>query len=70
MEHVELKGVEKENLKAEIGEEKKEVKVDNGRPRGAGGGRGERKPPLGEVQEEENEKEGMDKEVNKEDKGQ
>lgn len=41
MEHVELKGVEKEKLKAEIGEEKKEVEVDDGRLRGAGGGRGE-----------------------------
>lgn len=57
MEEVEMKGVEKEErIKEEVGQEKKAVEVYNRRLRGAGGGRGGRKSPLEEVQEEENEK--------------
>lgn len=54
-------GVQVEMMKEEVGEEKKEVEVENDRLRGAGGGRGGEK-----VQEEENEKKGMDEEVKKE----
>lgn len=52
-------------MKEEVGEDMMVVEVDNG-TLGAGGGRGERQPPLEEVQEEGNEKEGMDEELNKE----